>query len=368
MDNQTAQLSNTNIEPQNKAQILNPPHQPIIKTNSKWRSIIVILIFMLALPVGGYFFLNKLGILTKPSTVTITTPINIAWKDYSAQFYELKYPSTWILDSTQPDNFSLTSPDSKITSEGTLEKLGSQLIISESITNDATISAQTDDPRLSYGRTNLIYTSVDGIKALSFDQNADYYNSYTEFIKDGLEYSIQLESGSKITHERDLPIYNKVLKTFKFRDINPLDTSSWKTYKNTKIGFTIKYPERYSPPTLPSGIGDSPTIYATGTEDNADIIFGKDYGDSFDLEIFPYTGDLNNLPDAQDPYEFSDRKDVYLVPQSLFFDNQNRPTITVQNLNRSITEIFFMNKNYGFRLKANPAIILTILSTFKFIQ
>ena len=208
----------------------------------KWINIGLVVTVIVALGGTGAYFLANNGLKPKPFTLSSTskpTPTSPTWLIYTAQLYSFKYPSGWTISSSSGE-ISLISPDTKTTPEGTLEKLGSQILISETPAVDATISAQTDEPRLSNGRTNLVFTSIDGVKTLSFDQNADYYNSYSEFIKDGLEYSIQLESGSKITHERDLPIYQMLLKSFKFiNSTSQTDTSSWKAFAGD--GFSFKY-------------------------------------------------------------------------------------------------------------------------------
>ncbi len=79
------------------------------------------------------------------------------------------------------------------------------------------------------------------------------------------------------------------------------ETASWKMYKNTKVGFTVSYPERYERPVLRSDISTSPIIYADGTENDATIIFsGTDPDDNiFILTISPFTGNVTDLVENQ---------------------------------------------------------------------
>jgi hypothetical protein len=74
-------------------------------------------------------------------------------------------------------------------------------------------------------------------------------------------------------------------------------TTSWKTYTNTKVGFSIRYPYRFSQPELPSGPG--PTIYADGTEVKTEIVFGVTNNDSFSIIPVPFTSNLEDFLKAE---------------------------------------------------------------------
>ena len=78
-----------------------------------------------------------------------------------------------------------------------------------------------------------------------------------------------------------------------------IDTSNWKTYTNTRVGFSIKYPNRYPQPGLPSGPPTAPTIYANGTEVKTAIIFGKAFNDSYELIPVPYNSTLDDFLKAR---------------------------------------------------------------------
>ena len=154
-------------------------------------------------------------------------------------------------------------------------------------------------------------------------------------------------------------------------------TANWKTYTNTKVGFELKYPDRYPQPALPSGLATSPTIYANGTEDNTDIIFGASSLDSIDLSVFPFTGTIDQLKNdaAKSPIIISDANTTLIknvtvggataqwykvTPKITYPNNQNTDNIV----------IYFTGMGHGFILKTasnhNEAEIDQILSTFKF--
>jgi len=159
------------------------------------------------------------------------------------------------------------------------------------------------------------------------------------------------------------------------------ETANWKTYENQKVGFSIKYPPRYESPTLPSGMGDSPTIYATGQEDTNTIIFGTTSTDSFSLTFFPFNGSLKELRQQRQisfpPYTWEETDNISAITNEITVGGQKAELVTARHKNVSYNTqtyraIFFINKNHGFVLNPSPdhdeKEINLILSTFKFLE
>lgn len=69
----------------------------------------------------------------------------------------------------------------------------------------------------------------------------------------------------------------------------------WSEYKNTKVGFEIKFPSRLGDKVeLVAGL-EGPDAFANGSEDNTNLIFGATSNDVFVLMVFPYVGSLDDL-------------------------------------------------------------------------
>ncbi|PIR78902.1 MAG: hypothetical protein COU26_04065 [Candidatus Levybacteria bacterium CG10_big_fil_rev_8_21_14_0_10_36_30] len=91
------------------------------------------------------------------------------------------------------------------------------------------------------GYPNATCTTVNSYKALDWRSHAPPYPmgplTYTySFIEKGIKYEIVLLSFNEQEKEQ-------ILSTFKFTDQNQtVDTSNWKTYTNSKYGYSLKYP------------------------------------------------------------------------------------------------------------------------------
>lgn len=153
-------------------------------------------------------------------------------------------------------------------------------------------------------------------------------------------------------------------------------TTDWKTYENTAVGFSVKYPSRYPKPQLPSGAPGNPPVFADGTEDNERIIFGEKSTDSFGIMVFPYTGtteDLisyKNTPGGDGNSELVFIKNLKLDKNIADWYLATPPTIYPGNETTSgKIKIFYSDNGYGFifdfNLDYDEEEIEQILSTFK---
>ncbi|MDO8270187.1 MAG: hypothetical protein Q7T54_05980 [Candidatus Levybacteria bacterium] len=171
-------------------------------------------------------------------------------------------------------------------------------------------------------------------------------------------------------------LLNQILSTLKFTDAQTVDTSSWKTYTNSAVGFEIKFPNKYpSPPSLPGGPGEN--IKATGTETDNHILFGTSSTDTFGIQVFPYIGSLNSLITTDKaksipPYDW-EGKTTTVSSQQIKVALQNSLLITSNYKNSTelpFKAVFFVGKGYGFILNFSRNYtdnqITQILSTFRF--
>lgn len=147
------------------------------------------------------------------------------------------------------------------------------------------------------------------------------------------------------------------------------ETAGWKVYRNTKVGFTINYPARYDAPSLPSGVGDSPIMYADGTENDATIIFsGTDPDDSFfTLIISPFNGNVIDLVENQKK-NLSGYEIPYIQQSDLVVDGKKALRYFTKT---NATGVYFTGKNHSFIFYNDGGPqkeFKQILSTFKFTE
>lgn len=166
------------------------------------------------------------------------------------------------------------------------------------------------------------------------------------------------------------------------------ETVNWKTYINTKVGFSLRYPSRYpDKPLIPSGLGDE--AYSDGTEDAGSPIFGKTTDDSIQLEFFPFIGTIDELiinerVKSFPPYAwvygtpYLDKRYNTITSKEYTVDGIKSRWITVNNSGYYADSpkerddgIFFIAKGYGFILHTSnhdQQEIVQMLSTFKFLE
>lgn len=166
----------------------------------------------------------------------------------------------------------------------------------------------------------------------------------------------------------------------------PDPTADWKVYKNTKIGFQIKYPSKTKAPIFDPGGGPLdgpnavPQIYqeVDGTENDVIIEFpgnNPNYAIEYFLEIFPFTGTLEQaVVGSQTP---KNRPYYPVFPNEAArvektFKVGGIDTLWYQDGDSESTfyVVIMVAKNHAFifrsALYVNESSMEQILSTFKF--
>ncbi|OGH20467.1 MAG: hypothetical protein A3D74_00305 [Candidatus Levybacteria bacterium RIFCSPHIGHO2_02_FULL_37_13] len=163
------------------------------------------------------------------------------------------------------------------------------------------------------------------------------------------------------------------------------EASNWKTYVNKKIGFEIKYPSPDRLPYVTVGDAGGQSKNVDGTEDNTVIQFpglGPKYELAFSLELFPYNGILEDLPESPAQmrlfysgidYSGLDKPPVYKKVaindyETIWFNRTE--TEDKRKIGEVTYEIYLVAKNHAFIFHINSELsendIDQILSTFKF--
>ncbi len=158
------------------------------------------------------------------------------------------------------------------------------------------------------------------------------------------------------------------------------ETTSWKVYTNTKAGFEVKYPERYTEPyTLKGTQGGGRKV--TSKEDDLGITWGDTSTGVFTIEFYPFDGSVEELQQKGRKGSGLAGTETESVVKELTVGGQKAiwTKVTSDVSADELHRIYFTGNQHGFIFESTkvrsddiPMRILTdaeisqILSTFKF--
>ena len=196
------------------------------------------------------------------------------WKTYTNSQYsfEFKYPNnTVVLDNVKDDSGYHSVYIRKSDWERQEIGLLPQLIFHfdpkiTSATTVASIKKSIQGDRVEILSDNQVY-GANAFVSLTSHFTGDGYETDQYFI-------LRTKNGSYVflsPNLADIPV-DQILSTFKFTD-QQADASSWKTYTNSELGFSIQYPN------------DLPPSTELNDKYNRYVGFGKAYVKFFDIRI-----------------------------------------------------------------------------------
>ncbi len=158
------------------------------------------------------------------------------------------------------------------------------------------------------------------------------------------------------------------------------ETTNWKVYTNTKAGFEIRYPERYTEPyTLKGTQGGGRKV--TSEEDDLGIIWGDTSTGVFNIELYPFDGSVEELQQEGRTGSTLGGTETEVVVKELTVGSQKAiwTRVTSDVSTDELHKIYFTGNQHGFIFSTtkvrsddipmrilSDAEISQILSTFKF--
>jgi len=397
MENQ--QQENGPIQNQAAENLQPSPHKPDKKLVAVVIAIIVLLIAGVA--IGAYYWWQTIGgssqractmeakLCPDGSSVGRIGPncefaecpedVSAGWQTYKNEQYgfEFKYPKEWELKENN-QIISFTAPANLIGKGNQLASIKPEIVINRdkgSYRNleDFLSKWEYNDSDLSalWNISNIAYKEINGSRFFYYE----YYHQVKGFvfltIKDGDLVQIKFidETGQNGNFLSAYGDFVKLISTFKF--IEPIDTSTWQTYRNEEYGFEVKYPQDWE--------------LIKFNDDPNPISFRKmlDDIDSYDISITRESRLHNHGMSLEQWVSINQRgtqADVFNGLPAFSLSRQN-----AQNyLGRipyeiDIKEIYIANYDYYFKLRvpvnivhnnfnqSSAELINQILSTFKFI-
>jgi hypothetical protein len=206
---------------------------------------------------------NPSGNLTPSSSKSSAENQTSDWKTYvNNEFkYSVKYPSNWVARDITNESVA-TGLDS--TGNNTFEPLNEvyKRVMKENVDSISSFIDSNDEEKILPKKPGEFYiggiilhveengkldltkgekikvSGVDAVSVQSFNPRLEVNTIKVSFEKDGNVFTL---SNSFTGYGSEY--FDQILSTFKFLDENEtIDTSNWKTYTNTQLNFSFKYP------------------------------------------------------------------------------------------------------------------------------
>jgi len=256
-----------------------------------WKFFAWVIVIFLAAAVAYLYIQNWSDQYSQVVLPSATQNPTAGWQTYSNSKYgfELKYPIGWRIESC--------SRDDRVVINGRCDSDGQTIAIN--------ISKESEFTKfVNYMRTTKDVESkstIAGISALHFTsmpeggtsgviEKGAIIQNYL-FIKDHNFFQINFTSqsvGGNQPIDRDWnKTFNLILSTFKFTN-TVADTSTWKTYANTKYNYSIKYPTNWKLETTNSNTDITPQSHPGYQESGGAVrILAQAFATGGQLDITP---------------------------------------------------------------------------------
>ena len=225
-----------------------------------WVKWFLVYLIIAAVIYAGVYYLLQSKQNPKPYSTTVPTPTIISqptptpdptanWKTYTDKnkTFTFKYPSNWEeptvnLQSTHTDySFSSANLFIKVGFSYN-QNLGRALTYQEEIANEEKFALSTKN------------ITVSGIQTKKYIEKFGVVHNDDIVILKGKDLNTIYKISMPFYRADDENTFDQILSTFKFLDQKQTDeTANWKTYTNTKLKFTFRYPQEWIIKNLPNG-------------------------------------------------------------------------------------------------------------------
>lgn len=175
------------------------------------------------------------------------------WKIYTdtKHRYSVKYPSDQFTNCGNNEVGLYLNSGGEGTRECGLGEEQAEFLIINTTQGTGNFERSDFEQCYSVQKESIIVNGVTGIKYSNIFKNDQGKCAVQAVLSAKHSVHIILNRNGKLYNiaffeDSDKDIKYKILSTFKFLDQNQVDISSWKTYTNTKDGYSIKYPPQVS--------------------------------------------------------------------------------------------------------------------------